>query len=967
MILSDASKLNREQLQQNLSLRVRLFKRTAEATAVGGSIAMATGIITLSRRSWVKRVRFEHEAEGLDVKIWFSHDGATFQLWHTEVDYESDAALDLPVSIYCKYLKVKGITEAGEEIEAISDTWLVYDEATFDISGDVRDGVTVERKKDRELGFYVMPYASIPLDNTHGYFHKRNTASPYWDADHGKSFLRSSARIFVEAMYKGPDGRLPLNGEGDPDWIPVVMFEAQRFRNNAEGRLLTVSGYGAKVLLRGNTTQPVHELITPVDLVKDWLVRDDDTGRLLVPVNPASRQVTQTKFSEFVGRGRTFAGNWWDALPIEHGQVMSVPGGQPASYNDDSDAFAVVTGFADGTYKRTGICTDGSFLYALLCFVEDQNNDTDWFIEKMDFEGNVVGKLQVDTPGYFEYMADITTDGEYLYYTVNRVHVNPIFAQEVRKVPLDLSSAPSVLKRWSYYENPAHPPQALYGITFVNEESATHPGRLIIFSRVLTNLGGYSAADLLYVMNRSTGSYDVMNNSALGAFAFLDYMDQVTDEFIVLHSEGSNYYTLRLADVDLDWRDELVEFASTLPDKGGAIFSDRKKFIFLLRTDLGIGKVAEFGYWLENANLQYTGIAGFDRPLLYLRPVILLDGQATEADGTVTDALLTTDDYALNLRTGQLRFRFLLRDGVEIRAHYDYVYSLRYVRIEDKKRIEALNDVGISNNFQVFLDETGEIQFRNRRYEEVLPCPTVSQDLLPDETVENNWTVLGGPTAHGVLADESDDTYLHTGVVLSKRAVVGFENPAYPFDTGERVKLRVRARMSGFEVRLLTITIRDGGSFIVSTVLNLGINFEWYELLGPVGYVPGSNGANLRAVLDTGDYHSIDVSQCRMVFPMESVQSKRLGDPYQDGGLDYIVHPSNPAHRFNTVRVSSVDRVRRFVEGADFTIAYTGNRSFITFLDTETVRESEVAGDVLCAARDPGAEGCAAYRAERDG
>lgn len=769
--LSDASKLHKEQLEQWLDLRVRLFKGWAQTTVIAGA-TFAGGIATLPGERWVRRL-VPVFVGTKDLKVWYSHDGVSFQWWHTFTN-QAGGALDMPLPVYCKYVKIMMLEDDGTEVDGVI-ALAVFEEDMFDLTQHVRDGVTLEFTKERELGNYTMPHVSMPLDNTQRYFVRRNDQSPYWDAVHQVHHCRANARFFIEAMYRGADGKIPLREDGTEDWLPLVTFSAENYSSNPEAKIVTASGSAGKDLLKTRTTQPMHEIITPLELVRDWLIRKDDDRRLFIPINPAARQKTETVYNEYVGEARTFADNWRNVVPLTDNRLTGVY--HPVSDSDGATGVWMATHITEGLHYRFGMCSDGDYVFSLV--YSRVGPYEQWLVQKFSMEGTLLVSMPVDPPAGYRYIPDITTDGVYLYLAFNTGTI---------------ASYGYVYRRKKDFSDSWTEMFAVTGSSEVMGIAYLENNELALFVRTLGGTAG-DARQYIYYLNTVTwmgapAEIPAGNTPANG----YEIMEAIDRERIFAKA------TTAEAELIYVWSESLTFSVRTyellLDDFGGPLFTDRKKFIYLLRHNLGYGQIAEFGFWLENGNLQYAGEPGHDEALIYPQPLIYKDGQLLDPTGTVSDGILETSDYLLNLETGELQAKGLLPDGVRLRSSYDYKYSLAYVRIDDENRMDVLNDVAVSNNYMVYVNETNELQFRDRRFEEVLQC--------------------------------------HDG-----------ENP---------------------------------------------------------------------------------------------IEDRRLGDTYQAGGLQYIVHPANAAYRFNTLRITSVDRARKLIEGVDYTIAFT-DRYYVSFLDTETVRE----------------------------
>jgi len=668
-------------------------------------------------------------APPFDVKVYFSHDGVAFQAWHVQrIDSLTAGAFTIvfPTPVWCEFVRFRKLATDGSESLLAASAVTVFEEEWLDLSGYVTDGVTVEYSLDKEIGQYQLQHASVPLDNTQRLFSRRNTVSPFFDSAHGVHYCRANAKFLLQVMYRGADGRRPETGDGRPDWIALVTFFAKTFRNNPEAKVLTVAGKSGAVLLKTKTTQPVHELITPLRLLQDWLVRHDDDGRLLIPVNPGARVKTESSFEEFVGTARTFATNWRSVINLQDSLLVAVP--HPTVYPilTSIDEAWLTANLNNGDRRRFGACTDNEFIYSLL-YLKD--GATRPYIEKIAFDGTVVQSTNIYNLGLgVSWIQDLCVSGEYLYFSDSAAGQGAT----IYKVKKDFSEAAVGVYEWT---NPNGRRAAFYGLAFCPPDSP-YPGKLIWVGRVLaTTSPSWSYHEVMLIVDPDLSTATIYSGDG-GSYP-LEYLDSYGD-FLIGHWTNSDAGVMDLRSIPFPWHDGFESFTILLPDKGGPIFASRNG-IYLIRHNIGAGRVVELGFYLENGNIQYIGAAGFDDTRIFPKPLIILDGQLLPPTGTVVSGILVTDLYRLNLFTGELQMREFLRDGLRIQASYDYKYSLAYVRIEEQNRLSAINEVAFANDFVVYCNETNELQFRDRRYEEILICSdgeTAVVDVRLGETYE---------------------------------------------------------------------------------------------------------------------------------------------------------------------------------------------------------------------------------------
>lgn len=706
ILVSSQQTGHKEQLQQNLDIRVQLYKNQAEAEAEAESV---DGVAELAAPAFVKRIGFTYSGTTTDIVVEYSHNGELYQRWEVVRATGAGAqVVDFRTPVWCSYVRVQTLAVDGST-DDFTPTVSVYAEASLDVTEYVRGDIIVEKAKDRELGFYRMTHCSVPFDNSSRAFVRRNTSSPLWDSVHQKSFVRAYAKILIEVMYRGEDMKRPETEAGDPEWIPLATFHVSEWHKTGSGKTVTASGDAGRVLLTTKTTQPVLEVVTPVDLLRERLVRDDDTQELLMAVRPDIRQKTETVWHEYVGKGETCSGMWKFVGELADARLVNV---DHPWYVDlfETEAFdgkyLQVTQSA-GERVRFGLTSDGSHFYSLLYIREDG-----WFVERISFQGAVTGALRLSDDD-IHFLPDLTVVDDFLYVTANMgVHA------KILKVHKSLTIPPTVLLDLEV-TGPPYTGYRFYGITF-----SAGLGGLIVHAIYLNGSSGSPSPPdtLTFFVNPSTGSYTTAGFVEDGPLA--DYLDIVEDETLVWHKSGDDH--ISACDVGVIEEDETYPLG--LDDNGGPICVAGKQ-LYLIRHALGVGVIARWGFWLENGNVQYDGATGFNEPLAFRQPIIRVDGQVKDATGTVSAAILTTDDYRINLYTGQLNFRYLLRNGARVTASYDYKYSLQYVRIERRNRMEVLNDLSISNNFVVYANGTNEMQFRERRWEEVFVAWTVADGV----------------------------------------------------------------------------------------------------------------------------------------------------------------------------------------------------------------------------------------------
>jgi hypothetical protein len=889
--LTAAHAENLEKIQQNIDIRVYLWKRSAKSliskTLSGGGTN--TMYILLNSYYWLYSfyyyygdpvenpgpyiIYWSDNPEGVAIgsisdEHWYPlicHDSKghnhTLSFDYIDDDYGSSTLADkthiLP-PLYARYLKMvrtNGVFPGSLDVVEVN----IYSEDYFDITGFIKNDIVRTQRMDQRTSHYQKPTAQIILDNSDGYFNKRNTASPYYQ------YLKSGMRFTIDVKFRGAAWEDPA------EWIPLGSFRAKKFSKDDKSKSVTIYGEAGRSLTLQKTTQRIFEQIT-IRQFTEYFLKDDQMQKPICALVPRKTQV-RTAIEEELGIGR---------------------------FNDVEYEILAKNLCNEETERYSDICADDKGNY-IVTMLKDAPVEHD--VGPGDAYDRVIGQLKIIINGgantiitdaifYFTYSiagdsidlyTSITSDGEYLYLNDRLLDYNTTHdPREVHLKKIDPFTGRVIDSELNCLNTVSTDPIYFYGI-YYNKTT----DKLILIKRVSsTTLRFYevSKSTLQITGTYTDKTYTDINSSR---HIFGGCYDEIFNEWHFLVKDGSAQYEFILDSSYNKIDFVLIDQSVSIVRRGMAIRSNRDFVVCVTEgIDNWIYTYAKRQFWLKG-NIQDTNgplkdTVFFDQPEIYM-------DHKLDNTGTWDDYVVATDDYWLNVKTGELILKRPLKEGVRLWANYDYHPGINFPEIEDMNRFDAIQQAAETENWRVMIDERENVNLRERIYEEIIPTMDFSEAY------------------NTIVTFESDP---ETGVPDDIRTSITFGS--YVYDYGSGLKFQNVMKHDN----LIVSGSPEDGTYLIKQKYE-DDKIEIYHIWSSAFYISGS----IKRYVIT-----------------KSPKSVTLGQTYAGKGigLQNIIHDSN--HK--TIRVFSLDYLEQLIEGIDYYISYSSGEKKINFVNTEKVQNN---------------------------
>jgi len=890
--LTTAHKANLERFQQNIDLRVRLFKRSALSTltATKTGTGTKTMYIQLSGSYWLYSFLYEDPTSSLGrytiyysdnpkgvaigsiaAEHWYpliSHDSMGF--WHTlSFDYikddnglpsTSDKTHILP-ALYAKYLKLVRTDNVFPDVDLVTLT--IKSEDYFDITDYLVSEITRTRRMDQVVRHYQRPTAEIFLDNADGLFNRRNTSSPYYQ------YLKSGVRFTIDAKFMGSAWEDPA------EWIPMGSFRARKFSKNDNAKTVSIYGEAGRQLSLSKTTQRIFEQV-PVRKFAEYFLKDDQQQKPVCALLPRKNQV-RTMVDEELGIGR------FNDVEYEKSFYNAVPEGEficacCANLNGDfwgCGQFVDVVDNASFTPKPYRLLTKGVEIFV-------QPITRAWSGPTMTLE----------------YKLSITSDAD------------NIFITDIAASKYGLSYAACYIAKINYKTGRIEDDYfgdvlmtttgIYYGIGLIHRDS---DDTLWFYKKgaMSNNYIGF------YKISKSTLRYDsayqsLTSSSLVNCIIYDGFYDALYNKFYFILSKYDTstppvlqkQYLMRVNSSfsTIEEKIEIMDSSSIV--RMGLMIRNNKDYVASIKdgTDNWFFTFAKRQFWLKG-NIQDTNGPLTDR-VFYDQPEVYQD-QLMDNTGVWDDYVVETDDYWLNTKTGELILKRPLKEDARLWANYDYHPSLNFPEIEDVKRYDALQQAAETENWRVIIDERENVNLKERIYEEVIPTMDYSEAYNTILTFVSD-PVTGLPDEVTLGSQLIDPGYIGKGGV-----------PTTFFDNVQKHD----------EIIITGGPAADLGTFLIKQKIS-GIKIQTYHVfVNSIEYIDGS---------------------IKRYVVTRTPKSVKLGQTYEGKGVGLlnIIHDTD--HK--TIRVFSMDFLEMLAENTDYTISTATGYMTINFLDTARVRNN---------------------------
>ena len=627
-----------------------------------------------------------------------------------------------------------------QSTNALSD-FLLYPDTYYDLSPYVKGPIDYTQTADLKTGDSPLATCNIRLLNVDDRFNRRNTSNPYIDGT--VNYMRRGARVTVEWTAYGPDGEQAISG-GVQEWRQLCVFSIRQFQITRdevshcviEGETLHQLTYSVDI--------PLLEVKTVKELIADWVLTqkhrealaegaDNAISHRIAVLETGELSRTNTSFQETIGRG-----DFGNCRPFYYdgGEEEPNEGQSPILY----------AGFF-------GIATDGKFLYTSHSMEQPEGSDErGMYLVKRFMSG-----VPVDTNDIFFFYESDTTDieegdvvfvGDTLWlHTAQQNVTNNVF-----KIDFTNADQPSVSASYAHKGSAGHMPvhattdgtflYVLYdggteGRTLYKCNATTYATiwSFQFTGAMNTSLGnGVSGMALigsgaLLIFSRKTSTDGNQYSYIANRYTLADAPAYVTEEppsidFVTkIHPEESMNNTYGWASVVQTGAGLLAMTGPAIPKRGQ---SQKGVAITAPLWDArggAISKIATVRFFAQNGNI-INDTDAYDDPLAQKESAnfpleeVWTGGEVQDNTGTYSGTVKTTDDYEINLLTGEILFLTPPQFGAKVKISYDYKPSVQYLKADNLKRWQTVRQLAQVANGIAYTTREGRVAVKLRREQE---------------------------------------------------------------------------------------------------------------------------------------------------------------------------------------------------------------------------------------------------------
>jgi len=884
--LTTAHKENLERFQQNINLRVRLFKRSAGS---GISRTLTTDgayqlYIQLANWDWIYSIWVEDTVvigkytifwsdnpknvaiASIANEHWYpliSHDSMGFM--HTlSFDYiKDDGALwtidktHIIPPLYAKYLKMVYTDNIVTDPNVIMKS-----EDYFDITDYLVSEITRTKRMDKVVRHYQRPTAEIFLDNADGLFNRRNTSSPYYQ------YLKSGVRFTIDAKFMGAAWEDPA------EWIPMGSYRAKKFSKNDNAKIVSIYGEAGRQLTLQKTTQRIFEQV-PVRKFAEYLLKDDQQQKPVCALLPRKTQV-RTAIGEELGIGRF----------------------------NDVEYEITSKNICEDNLIYSSITADDAAIYIALntINIKIEHNSPPSTPDKVSGTITIIingGANSIQTFCTSEHYTDligdeadiypkICSDGKYIYlFDCIYDFGTTMSTYDLSLKKIDIVTGRIVDEQHNVLSKPGPDSSGCVCGPFYDKKND-----VLIFgersSNTSTSIIWRQVSKTTLIINGTTysKSYTELANKSING----GYYDEIFEEWhflLVGNGTSTDQYEL-VVDSSFTKIDAILLDDNLAQKRRGLIIRSNKDIVMSIfeGTDSWIYTHAKRQFWLKG-NIQDTNGPMTDT-VFYDQPEVYQD-QIMDNTGTWDGYVVETNGYWLNTKTGELILKRPLKEGARLWANYDYHPSLNFPEIKDMMRYAALQQAAETENRRVIIDERENVNLKERIYEEVIPTMdySVAYNTILTFTGTGDGTYISPTNLNRIFSTTSifSNVQKHDEVIITADSDLGL----------------------------------NLGTFLIKAKIT-DTTIEVYHTFNDPG----------EACLIDGS-----VERCAITWTPKSV---KLGQTYEGkgNGLLNIIHDAN--HK--TIRVFSMDFLEELAENTDYMISTASGYITINFLDTARVRNN---------------------------
>lgn len=302
--LSAATIAKINQFTKNFEVKVLLFRNYHASTTIDsnpvstGDYSTSTGIYSLPRRVWLKKVWVYSSSSNTGLKVEYKDENDNWVVCLVMTDINSPAFFiaDFEVAMYASDWRFSLFDETDPSSVDRPTDLRFFSESYLDVTRDVKLDISMESSVDVISQNVKLPYSSITLENSDGRWVKNTTNKKKYyqgrtaDAvDTGFEYLSANTgdgiRFVVMIKYYG------LSWEDD-EWIILSNFYGRKWSLN---EVAGETAWAGKVKL----APPVHENKSVADTLENIIAMKD--GKALIQINKPPYEEVVTVENEYVG------------------------------------------------------------------------------------------------------------------------------------------------------------------------------------------------------------------------------------------------------------------------------------------------------------------------------------------------------------------------------------------------------------------------------------------------------------------------------------------------------------------------------------------------------------------------------------------------------------------------------------------------------------------------------------------
>lgn len=634
-----------------------------------------------------------------------------------------------------------------QQVNSLTD-FRLYPDDYFDISHYVAGPIEYVQSADLKTGDSPLATCNIRLLNTDDRFNRRNPNSPYIEGT--VNYMRRPSRVTVEWIAQGADWELATLG-GVADWRLLGTFNIRDIRISRDETAYAVLEGETLTQLSNTVDVPLQEVKTTQELMADWVMMqehrealaegaDDAVKHRIAVLETGELDRTNTAFQEIIGRG-----DFGNCKPFyyDSSEVEPNPDQSPILYC--------------GFY---GITTDGKFLYTCHSMEQPEGSEErGMYIVKRFMSG-----LPVDTKDIFLFYESDTTDIEegdvcmvgttMWLHTAQQNVTNNVF-----KIDWSNADKPSVSASYAAKGSVGHMPvhattdgtylYVLYdggteGRTLYKCNAATYA---TIWSYQFTagmnqtldgttagRGGGVSGITLIGTGTLLIFTYRIDDAGKDRKYMAVRYTLQDVPTYVTEVVPVLNFITKMHPEETMNntygWASVVQTSAGLLAMTGGA---DGKR----LHSPTGatpdsplwdcrggfIAKIATVRFFTQSGNIinntdAYTDPLAQKDASNYDLEEIWSGGEFQDNTGTYSGTTKTTDDYEINLLTGEILFLTPPQFGATVRINYDFKACVQFFQADDLPRWQTIRDLAQVSNAIAYTTKQGRVAVKLRRGQE---------------------------------------------------------------------------------------------------------------------------------------------------------------------------------------------------------------------------------------------------------